>query len=158
MPIYARKCPACGGEKELFLHMSERDMEIICEDCHIVMRKVVTAPAKTATLWNAGWNAGLDGTGVYSKALGRKVSNRREEEKILESKGFIAESELGSHWFEDNQAKMAEKWRAQDALSDNYKKLLAEGHSPETAISETFTAEKCLDGTLDSIYDTKISI
>ncbi len=158
MPIYARQCIQCGQKKELFLKMHERDIEVICEKCHLVMRKEVTAPAKTATLWNAGWNAGLDGCGVFSKALGSKVANRREEEKILESKGFISESELGQHWFEDNQAKMSEKWKAQDALSDNYKKMIAEGHSPETAISETFTAEKCLDGTLDSIYDTKISI
>jgi len=158
MPIYVRSCPACGGQKELFLHMSERDMEVICEDCHIVMRKVVTAPAKTATLWNAGWNAGLDGSSMFSKALGRKVSNKREEEAILTKKGFISESELAPHWFEDNQEKVASKWREQDALSDKYKSLLAEGKSKEEAIVETFPAEKCLDGSLDSVYNTKISI
>lgn len=126
------------------------------------MVKVPTAPAKTATLWNDGWNAGLSGGGIYSKALGRKVANRREEERLLNKAGFVAESELGTHWFEDKMAERAAKEAEQDALANTYNsKVEAYGGGDAAkikAMEETFTAEKCLSGELDRIYDEKISI
>lgn len=159
MPIYVRSCPLCGGEKELFLHMSQRDMEVICEECHIVMNKVVTAPAKTATLWNGGWNAGLSGQGVFSKALGKKVANKREEEKILAKAGFVSESELGTHFFEDKMQERLDKDRMQDALTSEYNNKVAEyGGDKVRAMTETFTPERCLSGELDKVFDDKITI
>jgi len=159
MPIYARKCPNCGGSKEIFLHMSQRDSEVICEECHIVMKKVVTAPAKTATLWNDGWNAGLSGQGIFSKALGRNVANKREEEKILAKAGFVSESELGTHFFEDKMQEKMQKEAAQDALTAEYNSKIAEyGGDKVRAMTETFTPERCLSGELDKVYDDKITI
>ena len=94
---------------------------------------------------------------MYSKALGRNVANAREESKILQSRGFINERDLAPHWFEDQQAKIVEKRKAQDDLSNTYHSKLAEGKDAATAIAETFTAEKCLSGELDRVYDEKIT-
>ena len=86
IPIYEYKCPECGGYEELFLHMRDSKKEILCKNCSIVMKKLLSVVAKTASLWNDGWNKGLDGQGVFSHALGKKVHSKREESKILEAK------------------------------------------------------------------------
>jgi len=159
LPIYENRCPKCGGIEEVVLHYSEREKEIICKACDIVMVRIISLPAKTASLWNSGWNSGLSGQGVFSHALGRKVHSKREEAQILESKGFVSEKDLAPHWFEDAQAKKLEKAAEQDKLTEKYNSKVAEyGGDKIKAMTETFTAESCLDGTLDSIYDEKISI
>ncbi len=158
MPIYENKCPRCGGIEEVILHYNEREKEIICKACDIVMVRIISLPAKTASLWNDGWNSGLSGQGVYSHALGKKVHNRREEAKILESKGFVSEKDLAPHWFEDAQAKKLEKVALQDERSLLYKTTLDETGDACKAMEVAFPAKDCLDGTLDSIYDEKISI
>jgi hypothetical protein len=50
------------------------------------MKNLPPLLAKTSTFWNAGWNAGLEGQGFHSQALGKKVHSKREEAKILECK------------------------------------------------------------------------
>jgi hypothetical protein len=115
--------------------------------------------AKTASLWNDGWNSGLDGQGVYSQALGKKVHSRREEAKILEAKGFVSEADLAPHWWEDQQAKKLEKIKEQDRLTDTYNSKVAEyGGDKIRAMTETFTTEKCLDGSLHETFNEKITI
>jgi len=158
MPIYENKCPKCGGIEEVVLHYSEREKEIICKACDIVMCRIISLPAKTASLWNNGWNKGLSGQGVYSHALGKKVHSRREEAQILESKGFVSEKDLAPHWFEDNQAKKLEKAAQQDQRSLLYKTTLDETGDATKAMEVAFPAKDCLDGTLDNLYNEKISI
>jgi hypothetical protein len=159
MALFEYKCPRCGGIEEEILHYSEKEKEIICAKCHIVMYRLISLPAKTASLWNGGWNAGLDSQGVWSHALGKKVSSKREEAKILESKGFVSENDLRPHWFEDEQQKKLEKAKEQDKLTETYLSKCKEyGGDASRAIVETFTAEACLDGSLDKIYDEKIHI
>jgi hypothetical protein len=159
MPIYPRHCIKCGGWDEVILKVSERDAEIICSTCHIVMIPTVTVPAKTATLWNGGWNSGLSGQGFYSHSVGGKVHSRRDEANIMAKKGFAPESDLPKHWFEDRQAELIEKRQAQEALTNTYiNKVTEYGGDKVRAMSETFDAKSCLDGTLDKIYDTTIKV
>lgn len=123
------------------------------------MRKMVSLPAKTASLWNSGWNKGLDGQGVYSVALGKKVHSRREEAKILEAKGFVSEADLAPHWWEDQQAKKLEKIVEQDRLTNLYNSKVTEyGGDKVRAMTETFTTEACLDGSLHETFNEKITI
>jgi len=123
------------------------------------MRKMVSLPAKTASLWNSGWNKGLDGQGVYSVALGKKVHSRREEAKILEDKGFVSETDLAPHWWEDQQAKKMEKIKEQDRLTNLYNSKVTEyGGDKVRAMTETFTTEACLDGSLHETFNEKITI
>lgn len=123
------------------------------------MRKMVSLPAKTASLWNSGWNKGLDGQGVYSVALGKKVHSRREEAKILEAKGFVSEADLAPHWWEDQQAKKLEKIVEQDRLTNLYNSKVTEyGGDKIRAMTETFTTEACLDGSLHETFNEKITI
>jgi len=121
------------------------------------MTKLVAMPAKTPTAWNGGWTDGMDHT-YYSRALGRKVANKREEEKILNAQGFVSESDLGKDWFETKQAEVRERAAEQDRRADVYNKTLAETGDANKAMTEAFPARDCLDGTLDKLYDQKITI
>ena len=158
MPLYDYKCPCCGKKKECIMSWERsQTAEVICEPCSLAMIKMVSMPAKTATAWEGGWRDGLS-SNYYSMALGRKVSNKREEEKILNSQGFVSENDLGKDWFENTQAKQLAKFEAQDKKTETYNKVLAETGSKEMAIEKAFPAHECLDGTLDAMYDTSIKI
>lgn len=115
------------------------------------MTRVISLPAKTAGLWHAGWTNGMDNCGVYSAALGRNVANKSEEAKIMRSRGFIPESDLGSHFIEDTQEKLANHWDKQEQYTNKYKENL-KTMSPEDAVAATWTASECLDGTVDETY------
>lgn len=158
MPIYSFGCPSCGKEKDCLMSWEKsKTAEVICDSCSLAMIKKVSLIAKTSDAWEGGWREGLS-SNPYSVALGRKVTNRREERKILESKGFIAESDLGKDWFDNTQAKQLEKYQAQDKKTELYNKVLAETGSKEMAIEQAFPARECLDGTLDNMYNEKITI
>lgn len=155
MPIYSRLCAKCKCEKEVFLKMSERHIDVECDTCHTIMTIGVTVPAKTASLWNDGWNAGLSGQGYYSPALGGYVHNERELEKIMKQRGFVSERELGSDYVEKKESAIKDQYAAQDKLHAEYASVLKEnGGNKEDAMSKVFTAEKCLSGEIDKIYNT----
>ena len=98
-----------------------------CGKCHSDLIIGVTMHAKTAQDW-AGWQAGLS-SNMYSSALGRKVVNQREEEKIAKSMGFIPLSDLKQDFVENK----IEATRAEDAkfdrMNDAYQAKVAEGGS-----------------------------
>ena len=158
MPIYEYRCARDGHREEKILSYERSKLvEVICPNCSDAMLKMVSMPAKTANAWHGNWTDGLD-SNYYSSALGRKVSNKREEAKILESRGFIAESDLGVGWMERKGAEVVQKRNAQDAKTEIYNKVLAETGDAAKAVEEAFPARECLDGTLDKLYDDKISI
>lgn len=135
--------------------MSERHNDVECDICHTIMKVGVTMPAKTASLWNDGWNAGLSGQGYYSPALGGYVHNERELEKKMRAKGFISERELGKDFIERKESQIKDQYSEQDKLHNEYAQILAQnGGNKEDAIVKTFTAEKCLSGEIDKIYNT----
>jgi hypothetical protein len=65
------------GKFEDLVHVSITDMP--CPQCSQMSKVLLSAPARTGTLWNAGWNAGLSNNGFYSYSAGRQVSSKREE-------------------------------------------------------------------------------
>jgi len=107
MPLNDYVCPMCNKTEEIFTKSRTGESEVFCKSCHTVMAKQFPKVAKTSTLWNASWNAGLEGQGFHSRSLGKKVHSKREEETIMRSKGFIPESDFGKHFIDDQQEKLA---------------------------------------------------
>jgi len=156
MPIYEYRCPSCGGQAEHIIKISDRDkVEVLCIPCAVAMVRLVSMPAKTPNAWHGNWSEGLS-SNMYSMALGKKVANKREEQKIMESRGFVNEKDLGQGWFEKTQSTL--QWRKDERTkkSEIYKKTLEETGSAEKAVEVAFPASEALDGTLDKIYDDKI--
>jgi predicted nucleic acid-binding Zn ribbon protein len=139
MPIYERECLVCSGVKEVILRISERDSEVICESCHVVMVKRFSLPAKTAGMWASDWRDGMSGAGFYSPSLGKMVGSSYHERKIMESKGFIAESDMGAGFIDRHIEKKAE------AVSKTHVENLTKfGGDKIRAVSETFPAHEML--------------
>lgn len=158
MPLYEWKCMRDGFKDELLMsYERSKTVEVICPHCGDAMIRLISMPAKTPTAWNGGWTDGLSHT-MYSKALGRKVANRREEERIMNEQGFVAESELGEGWIEKKQAEVVERRQAQDKKTEIYQEALKETGDPVKAVERAFPTHECLDGTLDKLYDDKITI
>jgi len=158
MPIYEFRCALDGFTAEKVMsYEKSKTVEVICPRCNSNMPKIVSLVAKTADGWHGNWTDGLQ-SNYYSKNLGRKVANKREEVKILESRGFVSESDLGKGWIEKKQAEIKSKKNAQDEKTDIYNKTLAETGDAAKAVEVAFPAHECLDGTLDNLYNEKISI
>lgn len=127
--------------------MSERDKEIICETCHIVMIKMISLPAKTAGLWDGGWRNGMSGAGYFSPSLGTHVSSQHEERKIMEKKGFIAESDMGAGYIDSHIQKQNEEAERQEKITKTYVDNLQKfGGDKIKAVTETFPAHEMLKG------------
>lgn len=88
---------------------------------------------------------------MYSKALGKRVANVYEENKEMNRRGFVNETDLGKNFVADTQAKISAHWQKQDELSTQFQDA-CKVMSKEDAIVKTFTAEKCLSGELDNTY------
>jgi len=156
IPIYEFKCPNCGRSDEHILSYSElKNVEVMCTPCSMAMTRLISMPAKTPNAWHGNWSDGMGHT-MYSMALGRKVANKREEQKIMEARGFVNEKDLGEGWYEKTQSTL--QWRKDERTkkSEIYKKTLEETGSAEKAVEVAFPASEALDGTLDKIYDDKI--
>lgn len=145
MPIYERECLVCSGVKEVILRISERDSEIICNSCHVVMVKRFSMPAKTAGMWASDWRDGMSGAGYYSPSLGKTVGSSYHERKIMESKGFIAESDMAPGFIDKHIEKKAEEAAKAERVSQTYIDNLTKfGGDKIRAVSETFPAHEML--------------
>lgn len=106
--------------------------------------------------WDSTGGHGVNG--YFSMALGRHLEGGvKEERKIMESRGFIAESDLPPKWFDDKMNKRKEQHKQQVAYETSYKEALQSGKSKEEAVAETWTSADVKSGKLDSVYDTKIT-
>ena len=145
MPLFDFKCPSCGNVEEKFLKSRDGSVEVVCVTCDIIMKKLPPLLAKTSTLWNAGWNAGLEGQGFHSRSLGKKVHSQREEENIMRAKGFIPESDFGKHFIDDQQERLAAEKKAGDAESQKWLDNVAKfDGNKELAAVETSPAHEML--------------
>ena len=145
MPLFDFKCPSCGNVEEKFLKSRDGSVEVLCVTCDIIMKKLPPLLAKTSTLWNAGWNAGLEGQGFHSRSLGKKVHSQREEENIMRAKGFIPESDFGKHFIDDQQERLAAEKKAGDAESQKWLDNVAKfDGNKELAAVETWPAHEML--------------
>lgn len=143
MPIYEYCCVEHGRFDDL-VPMGQQTHA--CPKCSQQSVKLISMPAKTATLWCSRWNEGLASTGFHSYSVGGQVCDKRQEEEIMKSRGFINESDLGgeswhcskSQAIKDDAAKLeadAARYRANLAKFDGDKAL---------AVSETFPAKEML--------------
>ena len=147
MPCYEYKCDTCGGRSDHFMSWQRsQEVEVVCAACDVPKRKLISAPARTATLWNSGWNSGLNGSGFYSPSAGQMVGNKREEEQIMRSRGYINEKDLGGDNFYNDYMTNAKNDRdGLDAMSTTYRDNLKRFDGDKIrAVSETFPAHEML--------------
>ena len=99
---------------------------------------------------------GAEGTGYFSKALGREVGSKRQEEKIMNANGYIAESDLPSHFWAEETERRQNKLMEQEREVLRIEEHINNGVEMGEAIAKVFSAERCLSGELDEIYDNKV--
>jgi len=144
MPIYEFRCNECNDVWDKMLSISQRKEPQTCPTCSTQMKRLISAPAKTATLWHGNWSEGLS-SNLYSKALGQRVSSRRQEEEIMRSKGFIPESDLGDGYLDKVASDRQQAAVEQDKINDEYKANLKKFNGDKIkAVEETFPAHKML--------------
>jgi hypothetical protein len=146
MPLYDAVCPQHGK----FETLVKWDATIHCS-CGAESKRLISSPARTATLWNAGWNSGLSNNGFYSYSAGQKVSDKREEETIMRSRGYINEKDLGGDSFYDQYMNDAKADRdGLDAMSKSYRDNLTKFDGDRVrAVTETFPAHEMLKQAAD---------
>jgi len=146
MPLYDAVCPQHGK----FETLVKWDATIHCS-CGAESKRLISSPARTATLWNAGWNSGLSNNGFYSYSAGQKVSDKREEETIMRSRGYINEKDLGGDSFYDQYMNDAKADRdGLDAMSKSYRDNLTKFDGDRVrAVTETFPAQEMLKQAAD---------
>ena len=138
----------CDNDGEVFETVASRDTRSIpCAICGGDTRRLISAPAKTATLWNSGWNSGLSNNGFYSYSAGHRVANKREEETIMRSRGFVNEKDLGGDSFYDQYMNNATSDREHlDDEAARYRGNLQKfGGDKVRAVTETWNAKDMLE-------------
>lgn len=144
MPLYDYRCEEHGKWEAL---AKFDDASKPCPVCATPSVRMISMPAKMATLWNGGWNSGLSNTGFFSTSAGQRVSDKREEERIMRSRGFINEKDLGGEVFHERMVAKARDDRAEgEATAKAWKENLAKfGGDKVRAVTETFPAHKMLE-------------
>jgi predicted nucleic acid-binding Zn ribbon protein len=145
IPLYDFYCDTDG---EVFETIASRETKTIpCAICGGATRRLISAPAKTATLWNSGWNSGLSNNGFYSYSAGQQVSSKREEENIMTARGYVNEKDLGGDSFYDQYMNNAQADRDNlDAEAARYRGNLTKfGGDKVRAVTETWNAKDMLE-------------
>lgn len=143
MPIYDFKCND-HGEWEALVKWAQGSK---CPVCDVPGVQQVSMPARMTTLWNAGWNAGLSNNGFFSHSAGHRVSDKREEERIMNARGFVNEKDAGGEAMHDTLAsrKIDEK-KQLDATASLYRENLKRFDGDKVmAVTETFPAREMLE-------------
>jgi hypothetical protein len=170
MPFYQFKCKECGKAHEAMCKWEDVAVLIENEACgspkffdpHSIkdlaedgsdgcgakaLYKVLTPPniiGETTGKWGVN--------GYYSKALGGYVDSPRAEEKIMNARGYIRESDLGNHgWNDAVEAKQTRMRRKEDDVKQ-IEADIAAGMDKGEAYAKTFSAERALSGELDNLY------
>jgi hypothetical protein len=117
-----------------------------CPQCSQQSVKLVSMPAKTATLWNSRWNEGLASTGFHSYSVGGQVCDKRQEEEIMKSRGFINEKDLGGDsWHSSKSQAIIDDKNKLEADAARYRANLVKFDGDKAlAVSETFPAKQML--------------
>jgi predicted nucleic acid-binding Zn ribbon protein len=147
MPCYEYKCDTCGSQSDHFMSWQRsQEVDIVCGKCEVPKRKLISLTAKTATLWNSGWNSGLGGSGFYSHSAGQQVANKREEEQIMRSRGYVNEKDLGGeNFYNDYMTEKKNERDGLDAMSKTYRDNLKKFDGDKVrAVTETFPAHEML--------------
>ena len=119
MPIYKYCCEECKYYTEKILSMSQCDVTQTCDHCDGDLKKMITMPAKTASLWGVDWRSGL-GSNMYSN--------------------------FGEGFIENHREKMHNKEREQAKINDTYAANLKEFNGDKIkAVEKTFPAHQMLN-------------
>jgi len=158
MPLYNYRVYDANGVAtpyviEYLCSWEEKPLKLVHNDGTYAL-PMVSMPAKTPGGWHSNWSEGLS-SNQFSPSLGKRVANTWEEAKIMKSKGFIPESDLGKDWIANTQEKLSHKWQAQADYSDKYQENL-KTMAPEDAVAATWTAQDCLSGKVDEVYSQEI--
>lgn len=143
MPIYEFCCAEHGRFDDL---VPMGQMTHACPQCSQQSVKLVSMPAKTATLWNSRWNEGLASTGFHSYSAGQQVCDKRQEEEIMRKRGFINEKDLGGDsWHETKSQAIIDDKNKLEADAARYRANLVKFDGDKVlAVSETFKAKDML--------------
>ena len=129
MPLYEFRCVSCNNVIETIISYKDKTqfkVDNCCSLCEGDFVDVVSKPARTQSLW--GDETGKYGVnGMYSKALGRRVTNKREEEKIARSMGFVNANDLPTDYVDDRISAQLEEDAHFDRLNNAYQKKVKEG-------------------------------
>jgi hypothetical protein len=157
MPIYNFKCKECEHfQDELFLswmntekRQAAANEEMTCNRCKAQSwLSVLSVPNLDST----SQTHRLDKHGYLSQALGRYVSSRKEEERIMAKRGFVCEADMPAHFWEDKSAAIQEKNNEQDAAVKRYTDVIDRGGSKEEAVEALAPTQEILSGKTDKLW------
>jgi hypothetical protein len=162
MPIYDFQCKTCNHyQEELFFEfysLHERELLMnqeknTCDNCSDVnWRAKLSVPNLDST--SKTHRYGVEG--YYSKALGKHVSSPREENKIMEKRGFVCEADLTPHFWEDKTQKIKDRISEQDQYIARYNNAIKEGKSKQEAAVELAPTHDIQSGKTDALWSDKI--
>lgn len=127
--------------------------EVICTACSLVMKKQVPLVAKTAGLWNGGWQEGLSNHGKFDAGLGCKIYSEKQRDDILSAKGLTRVTDLGGeHFIDDQLASMNLRKQKQDKLdADICAARIEFGGDDEKVFDKVMPAKAILAGEFDDV-------
>lgn len=154
IPIYEFCCAEHGRFEDL-VPMDQPTLP--CPKCSQPGVKLVSMPAKTATLWNSRWNEGLSNTGFFSYSAGQQVCDKRQEEEIMRKRGFINERDLGGEsFYESYTSTKRDEMKQMDATAQTYRDNLKKFDGDKVkAVTETFPAHEMLEQA--AVHDAQAS-
>ena len=151
MPVFEFRCKTCDNIIETLIisykDKSQFKVDNCCSLCEGGFEDVVSKPARTVSLW--GDETGKYGVnGMYSQALGRTVTNKREEERICRKMGYVNTNDLPEDFVDSKiQSQLAEDAKY-EKLNNAYKKKVVEYGSTYggtmRAITEVLPAKEML--------------
>ena len=169
MPFYQFKCKECGTSHEWMGTYDKIEALVKAEACGSPqfwtpdgedfpadgsggcgsksLYKVLTAP-NLINANTAQWGV----NGYYSKALGGYCDSPHAEEKIMNQRGFIRESDLGHKGWDDAVAAKTERMIAKEKDVRQIETDIKGGMDKGEAYAKTFSAERALSGDLDNLY------
>jgi len=145
LPLYDFLCRNvdCGTVIEDLVPVDIK--EILCFKCQSPAARLVSMPAKTASLWGDSC-FGINGT--FNRGLGTHITSRAQEDAICKERGLVREADLQTHWHSDNNKRLQDDKAALDKVSNDYHAaVLSHGDDPERhikACTETFPANEML--------------
>jgi putative FmdB family regulatory protein len=86
MPLYSYACPLCGAERDEYRDVSDRNLELACDECGGDMARMWTAPNFSGDLPCTGWRQNVAG---YDEGLDEYVTDASHRKRIMERKGLV---------------------------------------------------------------------
>jgi len=161
MPLYTFRCHVCTKVHEeivTFADYENDSLPKVCgadtyeQGCGGDMYRVMSAP-KPHSSWEGTGKHGAGG--YFSKALGKHVSNKHTEKKIMESRGFVCEADLPKDRWESAVETQKERVLVQDKSIETYTSAIKSGKTKEEAVVAAFPAKDAVSGKLDKTWGNK---